>query len=65
MGGSLIDGRFAYTVGNKSIAAGRKKTGAYVAENRKLDARFCVKGAREFAESDASAKKVQLQSMRL
>ena len=64
-GESLIAGRFVYTMGNKPIAAGRKKTGAEVGENRKLEARFCAKGFREFAESNASAPTVQLQSIRL
>ena len=63
-GESLIAGRFVYTMGNKPIAAGRKKTGAYVGTNRKLDARFCVKVRREFVESNASAPTVQLQIMR-
>ena len=52
-------------MGNKPISADRKKTGAYVGENRKLDAGFCVKGFREFAEPNASAPTVQLQSIRM
>ena len=51
--------------GGKPISAGRKKTGAYVDENRKLDSRFCVQGVREFSESNASAPTVQLQSVRI
>ena len=51
---------------NKQISAGhKKKTGAYVDENRKLDARFCVEVFQEFAESNASAPTVQLQRIRL
>ena len=64
-GGSLIEGRFAYTIKNKPIAAGRKKTGPYLDGNRKLDARFCVDGFRKFAEPNASALTVQLRSIRL
>ena len=50
---------------NNPISDGRKKTGAYVGENRKLDAGFRVKGIREFAESNASSPTVQLQSLRM
>ena len=63
--GSLIEGRFAYTVKNKQIAAGHKKTGAYLDGDRKLDAGCCVGGFQEFAESNASAPTVQLQSIML
>ena len=63
--GSLLEGRLAYAMANKPIATGRKKAGAYVGENRKLDHRFRVKGFRECAESGASAQTVQLQSIRL
>ena len=45
---SLVEWRFVYTMGNKSLSPGHKKTGEYVGENRKLRARFCVKGFREF-----------------
>ena len=65
MGVSLIGGRFVYTVENKPISAGREKTGAYVDENSKLDAMFCVKGSQEFAESNASSPKAQLQRLRM
>ena len=60
----LIEGVFAYTVRNKPISAGYKKTSAYVGENRKLDSRFRATGFQEFAETDASAPTVQLQSIR-
>ena len=63
--GSLIGGRFVYTIKNKQIAAGHKKTGAYLDENRKLDAGFCVKGFQEFVGSNEYAPTVQLQSIRL
>ena len=63
--GSLIDGRFVFTIKNKPISVGHKKTGAYLDENRKLDAGFYVKGFREFAESNAYATTVQFQSIRL
>ena len=63
--GSLIEGRFVYIMKNKPIATGHKRTVAYIDENRKLDAVFCVKGFREFVESNAPAPTVQLQSVRL
>ena len=63
--GSLIDVIFVYTVGNKPIPAGHTKTGAYVGENRKLDAGFGVKGFQEFVETNASEPTVQLQIIRL
>ena len=62
---SLIGWRFVYTMENKPISSGRTKTGAYVDENRKSGARFCVKGRQEFAEPNASAPTVQLQSIRM
>ena len=62
---SLIEGRFVYTIKGKPIAAGHKQTGAYIDEDRKLDSRFCVKGFQEFAEPNAAAPTVQLQSIRL
>ena len=62
---SVISGRFSYTMKNKPISAGRKKTGAFFDENRKLDARFRVKCCREFAESNASTPTVQIQRIRL
>ena len=46
--GSLIGWRFVYTVGNMPISAGRIKAGAYVGGNRKLDARFPIKGPKDF-----------------
>ena len=61
---SPTEGRFVYTVGNKPISARREKTGAYVGENRKLDAVFCVKGFQEFVEN-ASAPAVQLETIRV
>ena len=36
----MIEGRFAYTVKSKPISAGRKKTGAYVGGDIKLDGVF-------------------------
>ena len=54
-----------YAMENAPISAGRKKAVSYVDENRKLDARFCVKGFREFVEPNASAPTVQLQRIRL
>ena len=63
--GSLIEGRFFYTMENKPISAGRTKTGAYVGENRKFDDRFRVKGYQEFVETNASSPTVQLQIVRL
>ena len=50
---------------DKPISAGHTKTGAYVGANRKFDARFCVKGFPEFAETNASAPTSQLQSIRV
>ena len=50
---------------NKSLSAGYEKTGAYLDENRKLDARFCVKGFQELVEANAAAPTVQLQSIRI
>ena len=61
---SLIEGIFVYTVTNKPISAGSTKTRAYVGENRKLDTGFHAKGFQEFAEPNASAPTVQLQSIR-
>ena len=61
---SLIEGVFSCAVANKPISAGHTKTSAYVDENRKLDARFGVKGFREFVETNASDPTVQLQSIR-
>ena len=49
---------------NKPISAGRKNTGAYVDENRKLDARFRVTRFQEFSQSNASSHTVQLQIIR-
>ena len=60
---SLIGGRFAYTVGNKPLSAGYAKTGAYVGEDRKLDAVFRVKCFHGFSGTNASAPTVQLQSI--
>ena len=54
-----------YTIKNKPITDGRRKTGAYLDENRQLDDRFCVEGFQEFVEPNASAPKVQLQIIRL
>ena len=51
-------------MGNKPISAGHTKTSAYVAENRKLDARVGVEGFQEFVETNASAPAVQLQRIR-
>ena len=42
-----------------------KRRGAYDGGNRKLGARFRVKGFRKFAESDESAPTVQLQRIRM
>ena len=64
-GGSLIAGRFVYAAKDKPISAGRAKTGAYVGENRKLDARFFVKCPHEFVEKNAPAPTVQLQIIRV
>ena len=68
--GVVDRGRFVYGGwvgggGDKPISVGREKKGACVDENRKLAAIFCLKWAREFAESNASAPTVQLQSIRL
>ena len=54
-----------YTIKNKPLSAGYGKTGAYLGENRKLDARFCVKGFQELVEANAAAPTVQLQSIRI
>ena len=62
---SLIEGRFVYTIKNKPLSAGYEKTDAYLDENRKLDARFCVKGFQELVEANAAAPTVQLQSIRI
>ena len=56
-------GGFVYAVQNKPISAGHTKTGAYVDENRKLDARFRVTGFQELVETNASAQTAQLQSI--
>ena len=64
-GESLIDCGFVCAVGNKPISAGHNKTGAYVGENRKLDAGFCVTWFQEFAQTNASAPSVQLQIIRV
>ena len=50
---------------NKPISAGYEKTGAYLDESRKLDARFRVKGFQELVEANAAAPTVQLQSIRI
>ena len=52
---SLVGGRFFYAVGNKPLPAGYTETGAYVGGNRKLDARFCVKGFQYIVETNALA----------
>ena len=62
---SLIFGRFDYAMTNKPISAGHTKTGAYVGEDRKLEAVFRVKRFQEFVETHASAPTVQLQIIRL
>ena len=64
-GGSLIEGGFVYTIKNEAISTGHKRNGAYIDENRKLDAIFCVKGRRDFAGPTESPPTVQLQSLRL
>ena len=64
-GESLIEGRFVYTIKNKPLSAGYGKTGAYLDENRKLDAGFCVEGFQELVEANAAAPTVQLQSIRI
>ena len=64
-GRSLIEGRFAYTMGDTSTSTDHKRTCPYVGENRKLDSVFCVKGPREFAGADTSSPTAQLQSIRL
>ena len=53
-----------YIAENKPTPAGYATTGAYVGGNRKLHAGFRVKGFQEFAETNASAPTVQLQSIR-
>ena len=63
--GSLIEGRFFIPCGINQFRPDILKTSAYVEENRKLDARFCVTGFQEFVETNASAPTVQLQSIRL
>ena len=64
-GGSLIEGRFVYTIKNKPTSAGYGETGAYLDENRKLDARFCAEGFQELVGANAAAPTVQLQSIRI
>ena len=61
---ALIEGGFVYAVGNKPISAGYAKAGAYVYENRELDARFCASGFQEFAETNAPSPTVKLQRIR-
>ena len=61
----MIEGRFVYTIRNKPIAADHKRTGDYLDENRKLDARFCAKCFQEFVETNTSSPMVQLQIIRL
>ena len=51
-------------MGIKPNAADHTKTGDYVGENRKLDARLCAKRFHDFAEKNAAAPTVQLQRMR-
>ena len=61
----MIEGRFVYTMEISQFRPAARRRGAYVGENRKLDARFRVKWFREFAGSNASAPTVQLQSIRM
>ena len=49
---------------DKPISADHTKTGAYVEENRKLDAGFRVKGFQEFAETNESEPTAQLHVIR-
>ena len=49
---------------NNPIPDGRAEASAYVGENRKLDARFRVKGFQVFAETNASGPTIQLQGIR-
>ena len=62
---SLIEGRFVYAAENKPISSDHAQTGAYVGENRKIDARFRVKRFQEFVETNASAPTAQLQRIRV
>ena len=57
-------GGFVYAVWSNPISAGYAKTGACVGGNRKLDARFCVKGFQELTGRNASAPTAQLLIIR-
>ena len=63
--GLLRVGRFVYAMKNKPITTGRKRTGSYIDESRKLDAIFCVGGLQEFATRDTSTPTIQLPSLRI
>ena len=64
-GASLIDGMFVYDMWDKPISAGQTETWAYVGENRKADAGFCVEGSQGLAGANAPAPIVQLQHIML
>ena len=51
-------------MGDKPISDCYAKTGAYVDGNRRLDARYCVKGFQEFMEKASDPQTVQLQRIR-
>ena len=44
---ACISGRFVYTRKRKTLKSGHARTDAYVDEQRRLDARFCVEGFQE------------------
>ena len=62
--GSLIEWGFDYADEISRFPLVTPKTGAYVDENRKLEAIFSVTRFQEFVETNASAPAVQLQSIR-
>lgn len=51
-----IDGRFVYTARRKSFKAGHTKTEAYVGDQGRGDARFCLGGFREASGGYDSAR---------
>ena len=66
IGESLTEGRFVYAIKINPFRREYEKTSAYLDENRKLGARFCVEGLQEVVEDNAAAAPtVQLQSIRI
>ena len=59
-----INGRFAYTINHKSLKSGPVKQG-HIDNQRRLCARFCVKGFQEAIGASASEQTSQLRSLRV